>query len=105
MTMQKPKVHVFICTSSRINGQQKGYCHQKEGVRIVEALMEGIEENDLTEEVMVTNTGCFGICSQGPIMVVYPENVWYKEVSVQDVTEIIESHFVKGIPVERLLIK
>jgi len=103
--MQKPKYHVFVCTSSRINGQQKGYCYSKDAVSIVQTFMEEIEMNELTDDVMVTNTGCFGICSSGPIVVVYPEGVWYKEVSPDDVPEIVESHFINGKKVERLEIK
>lgn len=102
--MQKPEFHVFVCTSSRINGQQKGFCHQQGSTGIVQAFIEAVEENDLTDRVMITNTGCFGICSQGPVVVVYPENVWYKEVTADDVTEIVESHFLNGTPVERLVI-
>ena len=103
--MQKPKYHVFVCTSSRINGQQKGYCFQKDSVELVQAFMEEVEEAELTDEVMITNTGCFGICSMGPVVVVYPEGVWYKEVTVDDVAEIVESHFENGKVVERLEIK
>ncbi|NPV91835.1 MAG: (2Fe-2S) ferredoxin domain-containing protein [Firmicutes bacterium] len=103
--MQKPKYHAFVCTSSKINGQQKGFCSSKDGVEIVQNLVEEIEERDLNDSVMVTNVGCFGICSSGPIVVVYPEGVWYKEVAVDDVTEIVESHFENGKVVERLEIK
>lgn len=103
--MHKPKYHAFICTSSRINGQQKGYCFQKESVDIVQAFMEEVENNDLMDDVMITNTGCMGICSQGPIVVVYPEGIWYKEVSLDDVEEIVNSHFMNGKPVKRLEIK
>jgi (2Fe-2S) ferredoxin len=103
--MQKPKYHVFVCTSSRVNGQQKGYCCSKDSVGIVQAFMEEIEERDLSSEVIITNTGCFGICSQGPVVVVYPENVWYKEVTPEDVPEIVESHFENGKKVDRLEIK
>ncbi len=103
--MVKPKYHVFVCTSSRINGQQKGYCYSKDSVGVVQAFMEEIDSRELSGEVMVTNTGCFGICSSGPVVVVYPEGVWYKEVTVEDVPEIVESHFENGKKVERLEIK
>ncbi|RCX12722.1 (2Fe-2S) ferredoxin [Anaerobacterium chartisolvens] len=103
--MQKPQYHVFVCTSSRINGQQKGYCFSKEGVDIVQRFMEEVDERALQDTVMITNTGCFGICSSGPIVVVYPEGVWYKEVTPDDVAEIVESHFENGQKVERLEIK
>lgn len=103
--MKKPEYHVFVCTSSRINGQQKGYCCSKDSVGIIQRFMEEIDERELQDKVMVTNTGCFGICSSGPVVVVYPEGIWYKEVSVEDVSEIVESHFENGNIVERLQIK
>jgi (2Fe-2S) ferredoxin len=64
--------------------------------------MEEIEERELSSEVFVTNTGCFGICEKGPIVVVYPDNVWYSAVTPEDVTEIIEGHIEGGKAVERL---
>ena len=100
--MQKPKYHVFVCTSSRVNGQCKGFCASKDSVDIVNAFMQEIQDRDLQDDVMVTNTGCFGICSKGPIVVVYPENIWYGSVNVDDVTEIVESHFEEGNVVKRL---
>ncbi len=103
--MQKPKYHVFICSSSRINGQQKGFCFTKDSVSIIQSFMEEIADRGLEDEVMVTNTGCFGICEQGPIIVVYPEGVWYKGVTVDDVAEIVESHFENGVKVDRLEIR
>ena len=100
--MNKPKYHIFVCTSSRINGQQKGYCHSKGGVDLVMKFMEEIEERELGGEVFVNNTGCFGICEQGPIVVVYPDNVWYKAVTIADVETIMEEHIEGGRPVAAL---
>jgi len=102
--MLKPKFHIFICTSCRINGQQKGYCHTKGAVDITTKFMEEVEDRDLGGEVMITNTGCFGICNDGPIVVVYPQGVWYGSVTEEDVEEIIESHIENGKIVKRLLI-
>ncbi len=103
--MIKPKYHIFVCTSSRINGTQKGYCHGNESVEIVTNFMECLEENDLSGEVMVTNTGCFGICNEGPIVVIYPEGTWYGKVSADDVEEIVEEHLINGNVVKRLEIQ
>ena len=100
--MNKPKFHIFVCTSSRINGQQKGYCHSKESVDLVMKFMEEIEERDLGGDVFVNNTGCFGICEQGPIVVVYPGGTWYKGVTVDDVETIMEEHIEGGNVVTRL---
>jgi (2Fe-2S) ferredoxin len=87
-----------------MNGQQKGLCYSKESVDIVQRLIEAIEDLDLSGEVMITNTGCFGICNQGPIMVVYPEGVWYGAVTEEDIDHIVEQHIINGLPVEELRI-
>lgn len=102
--MVQPKYHVFVCASCRLNGTQKGFCHSKGAVSVVQKLMEEIDERELSSEVMVTATGCFGICEKGPIAVVYPEGVWYGNVTEDDVPEIVESHFEGGIKLSRLLI-
>lgn len=100
--MNKPAKHIFVCTSSRINGQQKGYCHTKDSVDLVMKFMEEIEERDLGGEVFVSNTGCFGLCEKGPIVVVYPDNIWYGSVTVDDIEAIMEEHIEGGTPVARL---
>ncbi len=102
--MVQPKYHVFICTSCRINGQQKGVCFQKDALDIVRAFMDEIEERELSGEVVVNNTGCFGICEKGPVAVVYPEGVWYGNLTVEDVPRIFDEHFEQGKPVEDLMI-
>lgn len=102
--MVQPKYHVFICTSCRINGQQKGYCFQKGAVGLVERFMEEIEDRDMSGEVVINNTGCFGICEKGPIVVVYPEAVWYGNVTADDVERIFDEHFENGEPVKDLMI-
>lgn len=102
--MQKPNKHIFICTSSRPNGQQKGFCHTKIGVEVMMKFMEEIEDRDLAGEVFINNTGCFGICEKGPIVVVYPDNIWYGSVTPDDVEEILDTHIENGIVVERLQI-
>nr|WP_321349602.1 2Fe-2S ferredoxin [uncultured Methanoregula sp.] len=100
--MQKPKYHIFVCTSSRANGQQKGFCHAKTSVEVMAKFMEEIEERGITGEVFLSNTGCFGICEKGPVVVVYPDNVWYGSVTPDDVAEILDQHIEGGTPVERL---
>lgn len=103
--MQKPLHHIFICTSSRPNGQQKGFCHTKTSVDVLAKFMEEIEGRELNGEVFINNTGCFGVCEKGPIVVVYPDNVWYGSVTPDDVTEIMDQHIGGGKVVERLVLK
>lgn len=102
--MVNPKYHIFVCTSCRTNGKQQGMCYSKDSVGVVNAFMEEIDGRDLTGEVMITNTGCFGICSNGPVVVVYPEGTWYGNVSPDDVEEIVEKHIEGGEIVKRLQI-
>lgn len=102
--MVSPKYHIFVCTSCRINGVQKGFCFSKDSVDIVQKFMEGIDERDLSGDVMITNTGCFGICEKGPVAVVYPEGIWYGNLTEEDVETIIEQHLENGNPVKELMI-
>jgi (2Fe-2S) ferredoxin len=102
--MVNPKYHVFVCTSCRVTGQQKGFCFSKGAVNLVQRFMEEIDDRDLSSEVMITNTGCFGICDKGPIVVIYPEGVWYGNVTEDDVETIVEQHIEGGKVVESLVI-
>ena len=103
--MKKPTRHIFVCTSSRANGQQKGFCHTKDGVAVIGGFIEELEERGLSGEVMVSNTGCFGLCEEGPVVVIYPDNVWYGSVTSDDVETIVEEHIVGGKVVEDLQIR
>lgn len=104
MHMVSPKYHIFVCTSCRVNGQQKGFCFSKGAVDLVQRFMEEIDDRDLSSEVMITNTGCFGICDKGPVVVVYPEGVWYGNVTEDDVETIVEQHLEGGTVVESLVL-
>lgn len=102
--MKCPKYHIFVCTSCRVNGVQQGFCAKNGAVEIVSRFMEEIEDRDLQAQVMVTNTGCMTVCNQGPIVVVYPEGIWYGGVKPDDVDRIMDEHIEGGQVVKDLLI-
>jgi Ferredoxin len=102
--MLQPKYHVFICTSCRPNEISKGFCHSKGSVELTRKFMEEIDDRELSNDVMVTNTGCFGICAKGPIVVVYPDGTWYGNVTLKDVERIVEEHFENGNRVTDLVL-
>ena len=61
-----------------------------------------LEEKGLDKEVKVVKTGCFGLCQKGPIVAIHPDRVFYCQVKVEDVNEIVNEHIYKGRRVERL---
>ena len=78
-------------------------CTSSHSPEIVACLKEEIAKNNLTEDIQVITTGCFGLCALGPIMIVYPEGSFYSMVNVKDIPEIVAEHLVKGNVVTRLL--
>ena len=79
-------------------------CVSAGALKIKNRIIELLEENDLRSEVNIIETGCMGPCEFGPVMMVYPEGVFYKHVTVEDAEEIVLEHFLKGRPVQRLMV-
>ena len=101
-----PKVfryHAFCCFQQRPPRHPKGSCGSAGGGQLWDRLAATIESRRLSR-VAVTATGCLGFCDAGPLMVVYPEGVWYQPRSESDIDEIVQSHFVEGRWVERLVV-
>jgi NADH:ubiquinone oxidoreductase subunit F (NADH-binding)/(2Fe-2S) ferredoxin/NAD-dependent dihydropyrimidine dehydrogenase PreA subunit len=80
-------------------------CIAGHSLKIKDALVEELRHRGLSGEVNVVLTGCNGFCAQGPVMTVYPEDIFYEKVTVADVPLIVEEHLIKGRPVERLMYK
>jgi (2Fe-2S) ferredoxin len=97
------KHHVFVCTNKRPPGHPKGSCADRGCNEVLTALTDAVEQRELFETVKVNASNCLGPCRSGPTLVVYPENTWYVGVKAADVAEIVQSHFVGGVPVARLL--
>lgn len=93
--MRNYRKHVFVCTSSD--------CSTYGSEELVEILRAGIQERGLANEIKLTKTGCLKECEDGPIVLVYPDGVWYSRVLPEDVDNIIDEHLVNGRVVNRLL--
>ncbi|MGV8906769.1 MAG: NADH-quinone oxidoreductase subunit NuoF [Acetobacterium sp.] len=93
--MQLFRSHVLICGGTG--------CTSSNSEDIIIELDKNLAENNLDNEIKVVRTGCFGLCAEGPIMVVYPEGTMYYRVEVKDVEEIVQEHLLKGRIVNRLL--
>ena len=89
------RIHALICGGTG--------CTSSGSMSVKEALEREIAAKGLEEEVKIVQTGCFGLCALGPIMIVYPEGTFYSMVTADDIPEIVEEHFLKGRPVQRLV--
>jgi len=87
--------HVLICGGTG--------CTSSGSVKLQEEFEARLKENGLENEVKLVQTGCFGLCALGPIVVVYPEGAFYSRVELSDVKDIVEEHLLKGRIVTRLL--
>ena len=87
--------HVLVCGGTG--------CTSSGSQQIIQTLKEELKKNRLQNEVAVVKTGCHGLCAEGPVMIVYPEAVFYSKVRPEDVEEIVSEHLLKGRIVERLV--
>ncbi|MCL2696686.1 MAG: SLBB domain-containing protein [Oscillospiraceae bacterium] len=87
--------HVLVCGGTG--------CHASGCAALFPALETELKKHGLEKEVGVVQTGCFGLCALGPIMIVYPEGSFYSLVKESDIPEIVAEHLLKGRVVDRLL--
>ncbi len=94
VTAGQPRLHVLVCGGTG--------CTSGNSTSIYDKIKAGLAAANITD-VNVIMTGCFGLCSKGPIVVVYPDGSFYTHVKPEDADEIVSSHLIGGTPVERLL--
>lgn len=80
-------------------------CTSSDSIQIIENLRNEIKKADLEGSVEVLLTGCFGFCAKGPIVKVYPDDIFYTQVKPEYASEIVQSHLINHKVVERLLFK
>ncbi len=89
------RAHVLICGGTG--------CTSSGSKSIQAAFNDALIANGLTEEVKIVQTGCFGLCALGPVVIVHPDGTFYSQVKPEDVEEIVSEHLLKGRVVERLV--
>ncbi len=92
--MKKPTYHILVCNSYRVAGDAQGYCHKNGSSQLVQ---------DRGIDVAVSTTACLNVCSQGPVMVVQPLNLWYGGITESRIDEILDA-LEEGESVEEYLI-
>ncbi|MEI6670077.1 MAG: methyltransferase [Acidobacteriota bacterium] len=99
--MEPFRLHVFACDQQKPEGAPS--CSARGSALTIDALRKAIAARGLVNQVQLTTCGSLGLCERGPNLIVYPEGVWYSGVTPEDVPELVESHFVNGRPVARLI--
>ena len=95
--------HVFCCTNERPPGHKRGCCKDKNAEALRNYFKVRAKEKGV-EGVRVNNAGCLDRCELGPVLVIYPEGIWYTAATTHDIDEIIDSHLIGGVPVARLML-
>ncbi len=101
----KYKKHIFVCINERETTAPRKSCGEATGMAIAQRFKELIQKHKLRVSVRVQRTSCFDFCEHGPIAVIYPEGVFYKNLCVNSVGEVFDSHILNNIPVEELQLK
>lgn len=87
--MNKPTYHFFVCNSFRLAGEPQGVCHRKGAPDLLRALEEGCMDRNL--DALVSSTGCLKVCTNGPVVVLYPQGKWFGEVDEAKVDAILDA--------------
>lgn len=93
--MKTYRTHLMLCAGTG--------CVSNNSFKIKEALEKEIKKHDLQDEILVVMTGCNGFCAVGPIMVVKPDGIFYQNLTEEDIPYLVEEHFLKGRPVQKLM--
>ncbi len=94
--MDKYRTQILICGSTG--------CQSKDSEALVEKFRQGLQDFSIDNEVQVVKTGCFGLCSHGPIVKILPDDIYYAGVKPADIEKIIQEHLINKRPVEQLMI-
>ncbi len=98
--MEPFRYHIFVCTQQKPEGVTS--CAATGAFSLLDELGKALKTEGMDDDVQVTTCGCMGLCDEGPVLVVYPEGVWYRKLQPGDMPEIVRSHLKDGEVVERL---
>ena len=96
--------HVFACVNERPEGHKRGSCKERGGEPLRNYMKARAKELGLGN-LRINQAGCLDRCELGPVMVIYPEGIWYRAETTADIDEILETHLRRGERVTRLLLR
>ncbi len=95
--MEKYRANLLMCAGTG--------CVASGTPKVRAALQAELEKQGLADEVKIVLTGCNGFCAEGPVMLVYPEEIFYQKLTVEEIPKLVDEHFLKGRPYEKLMFK
>ena len=95
--MEKYRANLLLCAGTG--------CVATGTPKVRDALKAELEKQGLADEIKIVLTGCNGFCAEGPVMLVYPEEIFYQKLTVEEIPKLVEEHFLKGRPYEKLMFK
>ncbi|ASB48243.1 (2Fe-2S) ferredoxin domain-containing protein [Alkalitalea saponilacus] len=100
--MKKPDFHILVCNSFRVAGDAQGACNKKGAANLLQYITE--ESSDRGLDVAVSTTGCLNVCTEGPVIVIHPNNFWYGKVDSEEAIDEILDALEEGEACEKYLI-
>ena len=99
------EVHVFCCVNQRPATHRRGCCASKGSQALADYMCRRGMVTQAQRAIRINVSGCLNMCEHGPAMVIYPEGVWYRYETEQDIAEILDRHVKRGERVQRLMIR
>lgn len=101
--MNKPNHHIFVCMSFRAGGDQLGKCAKKGSGQLLGYLEAELSDRGMSD-FQVSSVGCLKLCDHGPIMIIYPEGLWYGAVDSEEAIDEILDACEANRPCEKYLL-
>lgn len=97
------RLHLFACTNKRADDHPRGSCAALGSEALRDHFKKAAHAAGL-KDIRINGAGCLDRCELGPVVVIYPDGIWYKVENKADVEEIVESHLKNGQRVSRLIL-
>jgi NADH:ubiquinone oxidoreductase subunit F (NADH-binding)/(2Fe-2S) ferredoxin len=94
---KKFRANVMLCAGTG--------CVASGTMKVKTALQEELKKRGLEDEIEIVLTGCNGYCAKGPVMSVYPDEIFYQALTIEEIPKLVEEHFLKGRPYQKLMFK